>query len=83
MTVRVLYFSSLQDIVGQSEAEETLTDDREWTLGDFLDHLYARTPALREWDGSILLAIDQRWANREALLSEGAEIAIMPPVQGG
>lgn len=83
MTVTVLYFSRLQDLVGVAEAEETLSDDRQWTLGDLLEILYLRTPALREWDGSLLLAINQTWADRGRALAPGDEVAIMPPVQGG
>jgi len=83
MTVRVLYFSSLRDLTGQDEADETLADDRVWTVGDFLQHLYERTPALRDWDSRILLAVDQRWVERDQPLADGQEVAIMPPVQGG
>ena len=83
MKVTVLYFSILQDLTGQSEAKESLADDREWTVGDLLEHLYTRTPSLRDWDGSLLLAVDQQWTDRDQLLSEGVEVAIMPPVQGG
>ncbi len=83
MKVRVLFFSSLQDLTGLAEAEECLADDRDWTLGGLLDHLYDRTPALRDWDGRILLAVNQRWADRDQPLADGDEIAVMPPVQGG
>lgn len=83
MTVTVLYFSRLRDLVGVAESEETLAADRDWTLGDLLETLYARTPALREWDGRLLLAINQTWADRRQGLKAGDEVAIMPPVQGG
>lgn len=83
MTVRLLFFSSLQDLVGASELERTLSADREWTLGALLESLYEEFPALRDWDGNLLLAIDQAWAERDQAITDQAEIAIMPPVQGG
>ncbi|MBK8095381.1 MAG: MoaD/ThiS family protein [Verrucomicrobiaceae bacterium] len=50
---------------------------------DLLESLYQRWPRLREWDGSLLLALDQTYVKRDAVLHDGAEVAIMPPVQGG
>ena len=83
MTVRVLYFSVLQDLTGTAEWDETLSADREWTLGALLERLWERTPALRDWDGRLLLAVNQHWADRGRVLADGDEVAIMPPVQGG
>ena len=83
MTVRLLFFSSLQDLVGAPEIERTLSADREWTLGALLETLYEEFPTLRDWDGRLLLAIDQVWADRGQVITDQAEIAIMPPVQGG
>ena len=83
MTVKVLYFSSLQDLVGASEIEETLAEGRAWTLADLLETLFERHPKLRDWDGRLLLAINQEWAERDQPLAPGDEVAIMPPVQGG
>lgn len=83
MTVTVLFLSSLQDLVGAAEIEESLAEGREWTLGDLLESLFKRHPRLRDWDGRLLLAVNQQWAERDEALKAGDEIAIMPPVQGG
>lgn len=83
MTVRLLFFSSLQDLVGSTEMERVLQADREWTIGALLESLYEEIPGLADWDGSLLLAINQVWADRDQLIPDHAEIAIMPPVQGG
>ena len=45
--------------------------------------LYARWPKLAEWDSSLLVALDHAYVKRDAALHDGAEVAIMPPVQGG
>ena len=40
-------------------------------------------PKLAEWDSSLLVAVDHAYVKRDAALHDGAEVAIMPPVQGG
>ena len=83
MTIRVLFFSVLQDFAGGAEIEEILDDSREWRISDLLERLYERHEAMREWDRQLLVAIDCAYAERDTLLQDGQEIAIMPPVQGG
>lgn len=83
MKVRVLLFSVLQDLAGDSEFEEQLDDSREWQVSDLLEKLYEKHEALRDWDAQILVAVDHEYAERDAILGDGQEVAIMPPVQGG
>jgi MoaD family protein len=81
MTVRVLFFSVLRDVAGTGEAEFDARPGAR--VGDLLDDVFARWPKIRDWDASLLLAVDQTYVKRDASLHEGAEVAIMPPVQGG
>jgi len=83
MTVRILYFSFLRDIAGHAETEEYLQPGDAWTLGGLMERLEDRMPALRDWDRRLLFAVNQDWADRDRVLQDGDEIAIMPPVQGG
>jgi molybdopterin converting factor small subunit len=53
------------------------------TVGDLLVLLYARTPELRDWDKSILLAAGVEFVRRDYVLQPDDRISIMPPVQGG
>ncbi len=81
MTVRVLFFSVLRDITG---VEETLMQTSvAATVAELLEECFTRWPKLRDWDASLLIAVDQSYAKRDAVLHENAEVAIMPPVQGG
>jgi len=50
---------------------------------DLLDQLYAKQPALRSHDKSILIGAGVEFVDRSYKLKPGEEIAIMPPVQGG
>lgn len=81
MKIRVLFFSVLRDITGCESCEWTC--DGVSTVGDLLVMLFARWPELERWDGALLLALDQTYVKRDALLRDGAEVAVMPPVQGG
>jgi molybdopterin converting factor small subunit len=52
-------------------------------VGDILELLYSRTPPLRDWDKSILVAAGVEFVGRDYVVNRGDEISIMPPVQGG
>ncbi|NNE94193.1 MAG: MoaD/ThiS family protein [Verrucomicrobiales bacterium] len=82
MTVRVLFFSLLQDVTGETEIEVNLQSDVA-DLGNLLEQVFQRFPDLREWESKLLLSVDCEYADRETPLSDGCEIALMPPVQGG
>lgn len=81
MKLRVLFFSVLRDITGSDEITLELPPGS--TMGDLLLQIEARWPKLRDWQNSLLLALDQTYVKRDALLHDGGEVAIMPPVQGG
>jgi molybdopterin synthase sulfur carrier subunit len=81
MKVRLLFFSVLQDITGAAELSWTCAPDAQ--VKDLLLSLYERWPKLGDWDSSLLIALDQTYVKRDAPLTENAEVALMPPVQGG
>jgi molybdopterin synthase sulfur carrier subunit len=81
MKIHVQFFSRLRDLVGESETEIEVPEGT--TAADLLDLLYFRTPALREWDKSILVASGVEFVGRDYVLKSDDQISIMPPVQGG
>lgn len=81
MTVRVQFFAHLRDAAGVSESAAHVPEGG--SVADLLTVLYGQYPQLRTWDGSILLGAGVEFVDRDYLLREGEEIAIMPPVQGG
>jgi len=81
MKVHVQFFSRLRDLARRSEID--LDVPAEGTAADLLDLLYSQTPALREWDKSILVASGVEFVGRDYVLKNGDEISVMPPVQGG
>ena len=81
MKVRVQFFSRLRDLAAVQDMELELPEGT--TAADLLERLYLRTPALRDWDQSILVAAGVEFVRRDYLVQCGDDISIMPPVQGG
>jgi molybdopterin synthase sulfur carrier subunit len=79
--IRVQFFSRLRDLTGKPEIDLEVPEGT--TAADLLEKIYSTTPALREWDKSILVAAGLEFVGRDYVVNPGDEISIMPPVQGG
>src|ERR1700686_1898545 len=81
MRARVLFFGMLKELVGRS------ADDAEFPEGTDLRAVFEsyarRYPPLREMARSIVMARNQEFAELSTPLSEGDEVAFLPPVGGG
>jgi molybdopterin converting factor subunit 1 len=81
MRVKVLFFGVLKDIVGSAEEQLTVSDGAQ--LRNVFDHYASRFPRLREMASSIVLARNEEFSDVTALVSDGDEVAFLPPVSGG
>lgn len=79
--VHVQFFSRLRDLLGVAEMDFDVPERT--TAAELLEIVYIKTPALRDWDKSILVASGLDFVGRDYLVKPGDEISIMPPVQGG
>ena len=79
--IRVLFFGMIRDITGLREDSLTLTSGGD--LGSVFEHYASRFPALRGMASSVVLALNQEFASPAAPVSEGDEVAFLPPVSGG
>ena len=79
--IRVLFFGVLRDIVGVRE--DSIEVPEGVRLDAVFEHYAARFPRVREMSASLVLALNQRFSEPGAPLSEGDEVAILPPVSGG
>jgi len=79
--VKVLFFGMLKDIVGRSEEDLDLEPDAR--LQSVFERYAARFPRLREMERSIVLARNQQFSPGDQALSDGDEVALLPPVSGG
>jgi len=81
MRVRVLFFGRVKEIVGKAEETADVEDGAD--LGS-LFHSYARRfPQLAAMERSTVLARNQKLAGRSEFLTDGDEVAFLPPVSGG
>ena len=81
MRVRVLFFGPLKDLVGTSSEEIDLPAGSD--LRAVFDRYKARQPRLGELARSIVLARNREFAPPATPVSDGDEIAFLPPVSGG
>jgi len=81
MKVHLQFFSRLRELAAVSEMELEVPEATRVVA--LLGLLYSRTPALRDWDKSILVAAGVEFVGRDYILQPGDQISIMPPVQGG
>jgi len=81
--VRIRYFASIREAVGQGQES---VQTRSATLGALRDELIARgepyASALARGK-ALRMALDQDMSEESATLREGCEVAFFPPVTGG
>jgi len=81
MNIHVQFYAQLRDLTGVSKLDVAISDGG--TVAELLEAIYKIVPTLRAHDKSILVGAGVDFVERDHVLSEREEIAIMPPVQGG
>lgn len=81
MRVRVVAFASASDALGTSELELALPDGAR--VAELRERLEGDHPGLAPLWGRLAVAVDGELAPPETPLSEGCEVALLPPVSGG
>ena len=81
MEVRIRYFAAAREATGVGE--EVVDLPAACTVADVRDHLLARHPALAGALPGLRFAVDEAFASTGDPVSEGAVVALIPPVGGG
>ncbi len=81
MRVRVLLFGQLKDIIGHQE--DSLDLPAGSNLSTVMTHYAARYPKFQGLNNSIACSINQEYAQGTAVLKDGDEVGLLPPVSGG
>lgn len=79
--VKVLFFGMLKEIVGRSEDDIEVGEPA--NLGSLFDRYAREFPRMAAMASSIVLARNRQFSDRTAALTDGDEIAFLPPVSGG
>jgi molybdopterin converting factor subunit 1 len=81
MRVKVLLFGQLKDIVGTGE--ESLEFAPGTKLAAVMAHYAEQYPKFQGLAKSIACSLNQEYAPGTAVLHEGDEVGLLPPVSGG
>ena len=81
MKVQVLYFASCREIVGERQAEMELSDGA--TVSDLVTQIGSEHPRFQDVARTAMVAVNQEYVEPSHGLSEGDEVAFIPPVSGG
>lgn len=81
MRLRVKLFATYREIVGAGHL--AWSADAGTTVEGFLDAFFKVHPRLAAHRQSMMLAVNQAFVEPSAVLNEGDEIALLPPVSGG
>jgi molybdopterin converting factor subunit 1 len=81
MRVTVKLFARLRDIAGAAELTRELAPGA--TIATVWRQLAAEFPDLAAYERSISSALNADYARMDAVVSDGDEVAFLPPVSGG
>jgi len=79
--IKLLFFATIRDRAGAKSMELDVPD--ELTVQGLKDKLSEEYPNLKESMKSVLITINREYAFDEAVIPQGAEMAMFPPVSGG
>src|ERR1041385_1545442 len=79
-TVTILFFGAARDLVGHDEIQISL---RAENAASAFQELLDKFPELRRFGRSLLLAVNQEYADADRAIADGDELALFPPVSGG
>ena len=79
MTVRL--FARLRDLAGSGEMVRDVEGPA--TVQSVWRALVAEMPALREYERTMSVAVNADYSRMSAAVSDGDEVAFLPPVSGG
>ena len=81
MLVTIRLFAQLREIAGSAELQRELPHGA--TIQSAWDSLTGEFPALTAHKASVSCAVNEEYARFTTPLSEGDEVAFLPPVSGG
>jgi molybdopterin converting factor subunit 1 len=81
MRVTVRLFARLRDLAGAGELVRDVPDPA--TVQTVWKSLVAEMPALQDYERTMSVAVNADYSKMTAAVSEGDEVAFLPPVSGG
>ena len=82
MTITLLYFAAVRELVGRDEEQVMLPPDVT-TIGALATFLARHQPVLAGRLGSVRFARNEEFTTHSEVLADGDTVALIPPVAGG
>lgn len=81
MSVQALFFAAYRDLLGTKAMSVDLPEGA--TVGDLVAELRGRGAPFDTLPAEPAVAVNRAYAHQDERLSEGDEVAFIPPVAGG
>ena len=81
MKVKLKFFGQLRDLAKINE--ENFEVEKDARISELLRLLGEHIPAIREHLKVTTCAINNEYVSKDAVLQEGNEVALLPPISGG
>jgi molybdopterin synthase sulfur carrier subunit len=81
MKIELLLFASIKEKIGKSKIE--IEANEFCTVQNLLDILFLQYPTINSYTKSLLVSVNQEFADHSQIISAKDEVAIFPPVSGG
>jgi molybdopterin synthase catalytic subunit len=81
ITVKVRFFAAPREALGFTETEVTVPPGT--SAGELIGMLTEDYPVLRSYTRFVNVAVNRAYVGMQAKLSDGDELALLPPVGGG
>jgi len=81
MSVKILFFANLRDRAGTKSLELEIPDGT--TVQGLKEQIARDYPNLKQSMEAVLISINREYAFDEAVVVDGSEVAMFPPVSGG
>ena len=79
--IKILLFAALREAVGKNEL--TLEVAPHVTPTEVWNRLVTDHPELKDYDNTVMVAVNQEYAQPWVELKAGDEVAFIPPISGG
>ncbi len=81
MSVKILFFANLRDRAGTKSLDIEIPEGI--TVQGLKEQIARDYPNLKQSMEAVLISIDREYAFDEAIVADGSEVAMFPPVSGG
>ena len=81
MTVTVKLFAILRDKAGVAEMQLAIVDGT--SVAEAMESILQQHPQLRPFSNRVAFAVNLSRVDRQTVLKDGDELALLPPVSGG